>query len=209
MRAKLKRDIAREEMTRIEEAARTFEDFEGVTKDWDKLDSNRERKERYHERRMTDKMFEWDIFAKRLRTQRDFFDDMFMCICQMHNLVEDPDISRLIEKATDKQKIIFFPRVIVGCSTAKISKCHEMTDRNVRKLIDLMIDNIRIELYGILLERQQSGLLLPIEKRRFLEMYKDTYEQKKTLADSKAEQKALKKAEKKAKKSLVDKNDNE
>lgn len=34
---------------RIEESARTEEDFREVVKWWDKLDSNRERKERDHE----------------------------------------------------------------------------------------------------------------------------------------------------------------
>lgn len=36
-------------LERIENAARTEEDFEKVIEIWDKLDANRERKERYHE----------------------------------------------------------------------------------------------------------------------------------------------------------------
>ena len=45
----LKRDLRREALTRMEEAARTVEDFNVVTNEWDLLDSNRERKERYYE----------------------------------------------------------------------------------------------------------------------------------------------------------------
>ena len=48
-RKKLKRELRAEAMTRLEEAARTEADFENVISCWDKLDANRERKERYHE----------------------------------------------------------------------------------------------------------------------------------------------------------------
>ena len=44
---KLKRDEDREAVTRLEEAARTEADFREVVKNWDRLDDNRERRERY------------------------------------------------------------------------------------------------------------------------------------------------------------------
>ena len=46
---KMKRELRKEALTRMEEAARTVTDFEKVTKAWDKLEANRERRERYHE----------------------------------------------------------------------------------------------------------------------------------------------------------------
>jgi len=45
---KLKRELRKEALTRMEESARTEADFEKVTQAWDKLDANRERKECYH-----------------------------------------------------------------------------------------------------------------------------------------------------------------
>jgi len=45
----LKREADREALARLEDAARTLQDFENVTKKWDALDANRERKERYWE----------------------------------------------------------------------------------------------------------------------------------------------------------------
>ena len=45
----LKRQIKEEALLRLEEAARTEEDFAAVQYHWDRRDSNRERKERYHE----------------------------------------------------------------------------------------------------------------------------------------------------------------
>ena len=45
----LVRDIKAAALERLEEAARTKEDFEKVIELWNKRDENRERKERYHE----------------------------------------------------------------------------------------------------------------------------------------------------------------
>ena len=49
-RKKLKREIEREALARMEDAARNKDDFEKVTAEWDRLDSNRERRERWHEK---------------------------------------------------------------------------------------------------------------------------------------------------------------
>ena len=45
----LKREIRAEAVRRLEEAARTEADFSVVIKEWDKLDQNRERRERNYE----------------------------------------------------------------------------------------------------------------------------------------------------------------
>jgi DNA-directed RNA polymerase specialized sigma24 family protein len=189
MRKQLKKDLKREELTRTEEAARTDEEFDELIAEWNKWDSNSERRERYHEQKLSNEMFDWDIFDRQIRRNKDFTDDFSMCVCEMHNLVADPDISRLISEATAKQKAVFFPRVIVGCSTTKIAHCHGMTDRNVRKLIDLMIDNIREELYDILIKRRETKVFIGRKQRKFLDLYKETYERKQ-------EEKQAKKAKK-------------
>ena len=49
LRKILKRDIEAEALKRLEENAVTEEDFRAVTKEWDRLNRNRERRERYHE----------------------------------------------------------------------------------------------------------------------------------------------------------------
>ena len=60
-RTKLKRELRAEAMTRLEEAARTEADFENVVACWDKLDANRERKERYHEPIQGDMAMEYEL----------------------------------------------------------------------------------------------------------------------------------------------------
>ncbi len=48
-RKKLKRELRAEALARLEDSARTQQDFENVIAWWDRLDANRERRERYHE----------------------------------------------------------------------------------------------------------------------------------------------------------------
>ena len=45
----LKKELRAIALKRLEDGARTVSDFEEVIREWDLLDSNRERKERYHE----------------------------------------------------------------------------------------------------------------------------------------------------------------
>ena len=46
---KLKRELERDALAQIEDAARSANDFENVVVWWDRLDANRERKERHYE----------------------------------------------------------------------------------------------------------------------------------------------------------------
>ncbi len=45
----LKREIRLEALAILEETARTEEEFAAIIAEWDSLDANRERRERYHE----------------------------------------------------------------------------------------------------------------------------------------------------------------
>ena len=45
----LQRELREEALRRYEESARTVQDFKNIHATWDKLDANRERRERYHE----------------------------------------------------------------------------------------------------------------------------------------------------------------
>jgi len=131
---------------------------------------------------MSDDMFDWSEFdaEANMRSEEDFFIYMFCCACQMHELIDDPDISRLLNRATDKQKAVFFPRVIKGCPTTKIAQCHGMTDRNVRKLIDLMLDNLRHTLYEVLKNRHETDpSSATLREKEFLANYDYTPRTKK------------------------------
>lgn len=100
-RKRLKKDLAAEALERLEESARTADEFEGVRKWWDRRDENRERRERYYEQRVSNDMFDWD-FEDWVGYEEDFLNLIFLCICEMHLLTSDPDISRAVNNATEK-----------------------------------------------------------------------------------------------------------
>jgi hypothetical protein len=168
-------------LDRLESAARTEDDFTFVIKRWDELQKRRERKDNQEKGfLLSDEMFDWSIFEgeTKMRGEDDILSMIFCCPCQMHELMDDPDLSRLINKATDKQKAVFFPMFFKECKDPKIAKavqiaiCHNMTERNVRKLIDLMVGNIRIGYYEALKQRYDADpLSLSKEAKNFLANY--------------------------------------
>jgi DNA-directed RNA polymerase specialized sigma24 family protein len=154
-----------------------------VLKQWDRLDKNRIARENYYEQLISSDMFDWSIFDEesKMRDENDFFPLMFSCICKMHEMIEDADISRLLNKATEKQKRVFFPRVVKGCSTTKIAHCHGITDRNVRKLLDVMLDKLRRNLYEALKKRHETEpRKATLREKKFLESYNYVPKVKKT-----------------------------
>ena len=184
----LKHNLKREGLIRMEEAARTEDEFKRVVKRWDEIYKERLKKEAKKEALLSSDMFDWSEFdnESRMRDEDDIFIWMFCCVCQMHELIEHPDIYHLLKKATDKQKAVFFPRIIKNCSTQQISQCHGMTDRNVRKLIDLMIDNIRHGLYESLTERHKNNTAsATLRELRFLATYEYVPKVKKLKKDKK------------------------
>lgn len=97
-RKKLKRELDREALARLEAAARSEDDFKSVTDWWDRLDSNRERKERYHEVGRSAVPLEWGssketvvipnpiqhVFWKQI-VKGKFLDAIFDCLLKCTN----------------------------------------------------------------------------------------------------------------------------
>ena len=91
-------------LRRIEESARTEDDFQKVIEWWDKLDENRERRERDHEIGRSTVPLEWDadelylsdrpsydMVLKTLLLAGDFLDLIFDSPETIHELVTDAD----------------------------------------------------------------------------------------------------------------------
>lgn len=122
-RKKLKRELRAEAMTRLEEAARTEADFENVVKCWDKLDENRERKERYHEVGRSGVPLEYgsayggSIFPawmggpnSRAIRQGRFLDVIFNCPHELHQMVGHQALSKTFrELDAEYKELLFFP----------------------------------------------------------------------------------------------------
>ena len=122
-RKKLKRELRAEALARLEDAARTQRDFEKVIAWWDKLDANRERRERYHElsRSGDDVPLDYgasanellfpdtlnDVLEKQIR-KGDFIDSIFYCPYDIHELVTEEYLSEiLLELKEDHKELLF------------------------------------------------------------------------------------------------------
>jgi hypothetical protein len=169
-RKKLKRKIEREALARMEDAARTEADFENVTAVWDRLDANRERRERWHEKRRSEKMLAFKygdgeilpnpaghVFWRQLM-RGEFLDVIFDCPYELHELVEDMDISALLCELSENHREILYFSAIRLYSSARLAALRKQTDRNIRKTRVLMLKKIHEKLIPRLAQRVESGL---------------------------------------------------
>ena len=179
---KLQRDLRAEALQIIEEAARTQEDFEEVIKWYDRLDANRERKERYHEICRGDNvpldynvdengvMFPLSLsqgIAKQVQ-KGDFIEAIYNCPHELQDLISEPYISKIISELTAEQKEVLF-YTIKGYSTSRIACIRGQTDRNIRKVKNTALKQIRKKIYAYLTSNSEHSMT--IQEKRFVENY--------------------------------------
>ena len=180
----LVREIKRAALDRMEDAARTENDFRAVIAQWDRLDENRERKERYHEMQRSDSTLEVGyndgmVFpipishpSWREAIKGDFLSMIYDNAYEMWQVIEERDIAVLVKNLTDKQKEVLFLSAVRLCSAVHIACYHDKTDRAVRKLLTATLDSIRGKLAPLIQEqiKGQYQQMTPA-KRGFLEWY--------------------------------------
>jgi len=180
-RKKLKRELEREALARLEDSARNEDDFMQVTKWWDRLDSNRERKERYHEVGRSDVPLEWGaskqtvIIPKPIQhaywkqiLEGEFLDVIFDCPFEMHELVSDEDISKAILDLKDPQKEILFYLAIRQYSCQQVACIRGQSDRNIRKVRDTLLRKLQKKALAALEERITKGISLSQQEKDFV-----------------------------------------
>jgi hypothetical protein len=154
----LKRDLKRMALLRLEDAARSEDDFREIIDIWNKNDSNRERKERYHEVGRSVVPLEYGarndgltfplpvnrvLFGQMLKG--DFIDTIFYCPYELHELVEDEKISKCIRKMKIEHKELLFNLFARNLSPVQMAAVKNCTDRNIRKIRNKVLDKIRLE----------------------------------------------------------------
>jgi len=184
---RLKRDIDREALTRIEAAARTEAEFKDVVQRWDRLDENRERRERYNEILREEELLNWespemleDEFPVRKKMtithgrkliprpfthiwwrqmwRGDFLDVIFSCPHLMHNMTANNAIRGLTDDLDANRKEIFYYRAILLWTPQYIAYVRDQSDRNIRKVYNKMMDEVRYELFYYLYWRYKKRL---------------------------------------------------
>lgn len=182
-RKKLKRELQAEALTRLEDAARTPADFKKVTDWWDRLDANRERRERYHEvlRSGDDLPLEFGMtkdglcfpggmnraLARQIR-KGDFLDAIYNCPYELHELVTDADLSDILRDLKEDQKELLFLWAVRLYSSAKIASVRGQSDRNIRKVRTAVLMRIHKKLLAALREKEKQNLPLTFEEKAFL-----------------------------------------
>ena len=183
----LQRDIKAAALERLEQAAKTPEDFKVIIKRWDNLDENRERKERYWEicRNNEDFPLEWceaswgTVFPKNLNTitakqirNGDFIDVIFDNPYDIHELVTEDYLCKILKGLKDEHKELLYLLAIKGYSTKEIEKIQGKSDRAVRYMRETVFNKIRKEAYKFLTSEQGKNHDMTLAEKKFVENYK-------------------------------------
>lgn len=187
-RTLLKRELAKMALERLESSARTEADFRNVISHWNRLDSNRERRERYHEVGRGDVPLDWEAAPdpiliphgnnkpiwKQIR-KGEFLDAIYHCPFEMHELIEDTDLSRIIRDLKPEHKELLFYLIVKQLSTLQTGAIRGQTDRNIRKVWKTVENKIRKTYYVALQDRILHDFSLTNRERTFLEEFSCLY----------------------------------
>ena len=182
----LKRELRAIALKRLEDGARTVSDFEEVIKEWDHLDSNRERKERYHEigRENLDSKKDVAPLAIIIPTpinhaywrqlmKGDFIDIISNCPYEMHNSLSDEDYSKIIYDLKDDHKELLYFLYLRDFTTNQLAALRNQSDRNIRGVRSTILGQIEKKVLMILVDRQIEAFPFTMEELNFLTRHEE------------------------------------
>ena len=168
------------------QVAETAAEYEALIKEMDRLDRNRERRERYHEILMEEyipagsEIYSGMIFPAHLDSVESklilrgmFLDILFNCPYEMHQLTANPFISRMIQQLSDLHKETLYFLSLQLYSTSRLAALRDQSDRNIRKLRDNYTKKMQQQLYGYLCKKKG----LSAREKEFLCLYKAALEE--------------------------------
>ena len=169
-RKKLKRELRAEALARLEDAARTQRDFENVIAWWDKLDANRERRERYHElsRSGDDVPLDYGASANELFFPDTLNDVLEKQIRKGDFLVTEEYLSEILLELKEDHKELLFLWAVRLFSSTRIAAIRQQSDRNIRKIRNTMMKKIRKELLSALTDKAEKQLPMTLVEKAFL-----------------------------------------
>ena len=181
---RLKREIRAEALRRLEEAARTESDFLTVVDEWNRLDRNRERRERDHENLRGDVPLEFQAVPEpriaplwmnlprfRQLCQGNFLDIIFSCPYELHELTANRFLSKLFFTLNDEQKEVLYYLFVKQYSTTRLAAIRGQSDRNIRKLRLTIHKKLQRAFYQHLQEKQEAGGSLTLREQEFFRVF--------------------------------------
>lgn len=182
-RKKLQRELRAEALARLEDAARTTKDFENIISWWNKLDTNRERRERYHElsRSGDDVPLDYgssandlffpdylnDVLEKQIR-RGEFLDAIFNCPYDIHELVTEEYLCQILDDLDENHKELLFLCAVRLFSSTRIAAIRGQSDRNIRKVRGTMLKKIRKKLLAALMDKHGKQQPMTLLEKEFL-----------------------------------------
>ena len=178
---KLRREMERESMARLERLAKTEEDFKEVVKQWDRLEKNSDRRFRYHEAVRGDVPLEYGMaedspvipaflnnaYWKAIRNG-NYMELIFDCPFEIDQVTSHRYISERLLELKDEYKELLYYLVIREYSTAHLAEILDQTDRNIRKKQHRLLERLRRKLYEHLDKRERRGSWLTKREQDFL-----------------------------------------
>ena len=171
-------------LKRLEDSARTIWDFENLVAWYDRLNANHQRKERYHElfRGGDDVPLDYgaaegglyfpdtlnDVLSK-LERKGDFIDSIFYCPYDIHELVTEEYLSKILWELNAEHKELLFLCAVRLFSSTRIAKIRNQSDRNIRKVRGTMLKKIRKKLLPALLDKVEKQQPMTSLEKDFLE----------------------------------------
>ena len=181
---RLKRELRAEALRRLEDAARTAEDFAVVVEEWNKLDRNRERRERDHENLRGDIPLEYQAVsdpnliprwmntaAYRQLMSGNYIDVLFDCPYEMHDLTADIFISRMINELSEEHKEVLYFLALRLYSTTQLAAVRGQSERNIRKLRKTIRKKLQRQMFEHLCGKHKNGSSLTLRERQFIKEY--------------------------------------
>ena len=183
----LKRDIKAMALQRMEDAARTPADFEAIVRQWDRLDANRERRERYHETLRNGMDYPLDYGAvedgvcfpiginhalTRQIRKGDFLDAILFCPLEIHEIVTEEYLSEILAGLKDEHKELLFLLAVCRYSTSRIAVIRGQSDRNIRKVRTTILKRLYKRVLDELKERAEAGAPMTLEEKALWGEYK-------------------------------------
>ena len=182
---------------RIEESARTEADFENVLYWWDKLDANRERKERDHEIGRSTVPLEWgadkmylsgkpsyDMVLRKLLLAGEFIDIIFDRPETIYELVTDAELSKILKELRSHLKNMIYYLFLRDYSTREYAESIGQSDRNIRGIRETALKKIRKLYCGILTYRKENNLPMTLDEKYFLEKWGKEKRKTNSLTDN-------------------------
>ena len=138
---------------------------------WDKLDANRERRERDHEILLgdtpVDRVIEYSQATVIPRWRNDpterqlqsgnFLDYLFDCPYEMHDLLSREYMRKAVYSLKEDHKELLFFLYLRLYSPQRLALIRDQTDRNIRKVRDVALRKLRKRIYRDLERLKENG----------------------------------------------------